>query len=166
MEPVPPERMPGEYKLEGTAAHDAALDELIANASHVVRIFDRRLTGAFNSPHRFELMRTLLLANRRNRISIVLHDSANVERDCPRLMMLLKQFTHGFFIHRTLPDARRVYDPFAIADDARFVHRFHYDNPRGAASIGDLNATRFLLKRFDDIWQASVPAVTAYKAGL
>jgi len=166
MEPVPPERMPGERKLEGIAAYDDALDELIANATHTVRIFDRRIGAAFNTQRRCDLLRRLLLAKRTNRVRIALHETANVVRDCPRLLLLLKQFSHGLAIYQTLPAARRVYDPFAIADEARFVHRFHYNDMRGAATVGDVAATQTLLKRFDEIWQASAPAVTASISGL
>ena len=166
MEPVPPERMPGERKLAGNAAYDDALDELIANATHSVQIFDRRLTASFNSVRRYELLRTLLLAKRTNRVRIVLHDTRNVVRDCPRLMLLLRHFGHGVAVHQTLPAARRVYDPFAIGDAARFVHRFHYNDVRAVATVGDVAATQLLLKRFDEIWLASAPAVTAGTSGL
>ena len=166
MQTVPPERMPGERKLEGLAAYDAALDELIANASRIVRIFDHGIGRNFNSPRRYDLMRRLLLAGCNHRVRIVLHDAANVVRDCPRLITLLKHFSHGLAIHQTLPAARRVYDPFAVADDTRFVHRFHYSAVRGVATIGDIAATSLLIKRFDEIWEASTPAVAATTIGL
>ncbi len=166
MQPVPPERMPGERMLEGKIACEQALDELIANAAHTVRIFDKNIGRGFNSPQRYELLRQLLLARRTNRVYIVLHETANIARDCPRLILLLRQFSHAVSIHQTLPDARRVYDPFAVADDARFVHRFHYDNVRGVAMVGDIAATGLLLKRYDEIWQASAPAVAATTLGL
>ena len=166
MQPVPPERMPGERKLEGTAACEQALDELIANAAHTVRIFDKSIGRGFNSPQRYELLRQLLLARRTNRVYIVLHDTANITRDCPRLIMLLKQFSHGMRIHQTLRVARGVYDPFAVADDTRFVHRFHYDIARGVATVGDLADTQLLIKRFDEIWQASAPSIAATTVGL
>jgi hypothetical protein len=166
MQPVPPERMPGERTLEGLAAYEAALDELIANAAHTVRIFDRSIGRGFNSPQRCELLRQLLLANRTNRVYIALHETANIIRDCPRLMLLLKQFSHGVSIYQTLPAARRVYDPFAVADDTRFVHRFHYADIRGVATVGDVAATQLLLKRFEEIRQASAPSVAATTVGL
>lgn len=158
--------MPGERKLAGLADYEAALDELIANAGVTVRIFDRSIGRAFNSPQRFELLRQLLRAKRTNRVHIALHETANVTRDCPRLIVLLRQFSHNLFIYQTLPAARRVYDPFAVADDARFVHRFHYDDMRGVATVGDVAATQLLIKRFDEIWQASVPSVSATTVGL
>ena len=166
MQTVPPERMPGERILEGFAAYDAALDELIANSTQIVRIFDHSIGSNFNSPHRYELLRRLLLTGRTRRVHIVLHDATNIVRDCPRLIMLLKRFSHGLAIHQTLPAARRVYDPFAVGDDTRFVHRFHYSDVRGVATIGDVAATSLLIKRFDEIWEASALAVVATTIGL
>lgn len=166
MEPVPAERMPGERKLEGTVAYEQALDELIANSAQTVRIFDRSIGRGFNSPQRYELLRQLLLARPTNRLFIVVHETDNITRECPRLIMLLKRFSHCIRIHRTLSPARRVYDPFAVGDDLRFVHRFHYNDPRGVATVGDVAATNLLLKRFDEIWQASTPGVSATTIGL
>ena len=158
--------MPGEKRLEGLAAYDAALDELLANAGQIVRIFDQGIGRNFNSPQRYDLLRQVLLAGRNHRVRIVLHETSNVVRDCPRLIMLLRQFSHGLAIHQTLPAAKRVYDPFAVADDTRFVHRFHYSDVRGVATIGDVAATSLLIKRFDEIWEASTPAVAATTIGL
>ena len=166
MEPVPPERMPGERKLEGMGAYETALDELIANTQKIVRIFDRNIGRAFNTPRRADLLRKLLLAGRTHRVYIVLHDTSNIVRDCPRVMLLCKQFSHGLFIRQTLPAARRVYDPFAIGDDARFVHRFHYDDIRGVATNGDVASTNLLLRRFEEIWATSTLGVAATTLGL
>jgi len=166
MEPVPPERMPGERKLDGLAAYETALDELIANTTQTLRIFDKNIGRAFNTPQRADSLRRLLLASRTHRVCIVLHETSNIVRDCPRLMLLLKQFSYAVFIHQTLPAARRVYDPFAIGDDTRFVHRFHYNDVRGVATIGDVAYTSLLLKRFEEIWAASAQAVAATTIGL
>ena len=166
MEPVPPERMPGERKLEGISAYEQALDELIANTSHTVRIFDKSIGRGFNSPQRYDLLRQLLLTRSTNRLYIVVHETDNITRECPRLITLLKRFSHCIRIHRTLSAAQHVYDPFAIADDARFVHRFHYNDLRGVATVGDVAATNLLLKRFDEIWLASTPGVSATTIGL
>jgi hypothetical protein len=158
--------MPGERALDGHAAYEAALDELIANAAHTVRIFDKSIGRSFNTPQRYEPLRRLLLASRANRVYIVLHTTSNIVRDCPRLMLLVKHFSHNLFIHQTLPAAKSVYDPFAVADDARLVHRFHHADRRGVASVGDVAATQLLLKRFEEIWQSSAQGVTATTIGL
>jgi hypothetical protein len=46
------------------------------------------------------------------------------------------------------------------------VHRFHYADIRGVATVGDVAATQLLLKRFEEIWQASAPSVAATTVGL
>jgi len=158
--------MPGERKLAGLAEYDAALDELIANATRTIRIFDKSLGRNFNTPRRYELPPAFLLASRINRLQIVLHDTSNVGRDCPRLMTLLKRFNHGIAIQQTLAAARNVYDPFAVADDTRFVRRFHHSDLRGVATIGDIAASSLLVKRFSEIWEASAPSLAATTIGL
>lgn len=166
MEAVADGQMPGERPLNGQAEYDAALDELLVNARHTVCIFEWRIAGNYNTPQRHELLRRLLLASPNHRVHLVLHEAGNVVRDCPRLVNLLRQFSAGLSIHRTLPPARHVTDPFAIADDTRFVRRFHHEQPGGTASVGDLAATRTLLKRFEELRQASTPAVHATTIGL
>jgi hypothetical protein len=37
---------------------------------------------------------------------------------------------------------------------------------RGAATVGDVAATSLLVKRFDEIWEASTPSVAATTIGL
>ena len=166
MQPVAPQRMPAERQLQGFGAYEEALDELLANCERAVRVFDRAIGASFNSPHRYELLRRVLLARRSNRIRIALHETSNIVRDCPRLMMLLRQFSSQLSIHQTLPAARGAQDAFVIGDDSRFVRRFHHEDPRGVAGVGNLADTRFLSKRFEEIWEASAPALTATVLGL
>jgi len=158
--------MPGERALEGPAQYDTALDDLLSAARRTVRIFEYVAGRNYNTLRRQESLRRLLLARRTNRVCIVLHDAGNIVRDCPRLVALLRQFSHNLSIHQVLPAAKHVYDPFAIADDTRFVHRFHYEDMRGVESIGDIAGTRLLIRRFDEIWATSVPAVAATIIGL
>jgi hypothetical protein len=153
-------------KLEGLAAYEAAVDALIQSAQRNLRIFDRCLSREYNSLRRSELLRSFLLASRVNRLQIVVHDAANLQRDCPRLLNMLRHFSHSIAIHRTQPRAQRVYDPFSVADDHSYLHRFHYDQPRAVLSSGDVTGAQELLARYDEIWEASTPAIGATTLGL
>jgi len=157
---------PSQQKLDGIAAYETAIDTVIASAQRNLRIFDRSLSREYNSPRRYDLLRDFLLASRVNRVQIVVHEPDAIHRDCPRLVNLLKQFSHALAIHRTQPRARRVYDPFLLADDVSYVHRFHYDQPRGVLALGDLNGGQELLGRYEEIWEASDPALSATTLGL
>jgi hypothetical protein len=157
---------PTHRRLEGNAEYDAAMDQLLARPARMLRLFDRHLGPAFNSPRRHDTLRSFLLARRSNRIQIVVHDSANLWRDCPRLINLLRSFTHAIEIHETEPQAKGVYDPFAIGDDRDYLRRFHYEDSRGLLALDDPQGAQGLIRRFEEIWEASAPSTSATTLGL
>ncbi len=157
---------PQHTPLFGDAEYDAALDTALAKAQQSVRIFEHTLGRGYNSPQRFDLLRRFLLASRRNRLQIVVHEPHAIDRNCPRILNLLRLYGHAMSIHETHSNAKSVYDPFTVVDDHSFVHRFHCDETRGLLALDDPLGTHALAKRFDEIWEASSPAVSATTVGL
>jgi hypothetical protein len=157
---------PRHTRLEGTTDYEAALDTVIARATHRLRVFDRALGPRFDTARRHELLRNFLLANRANRIQIVLHHVDHIVRDCPRLLGLLRSRSGSISIHQTLPDAQGVYDPFAVADECDFVHRFHYEDTRSVLALDDPHGARQFVERFEGILSASRLAPAATPLGL
>ena len=156
-----------EYRrFEGMREYEAVIDGLIPRTLRAIRVFDNVLTRAWNSSARHEALRQFLLANRTNRLLIVVHDVAPIERECPRMVELIQQFGTAVRIHQTLTPAKGVYDPFVLFDANHYVHRFHYRHLRAAQGINDVAGTQLLLNRFDEIWEASVLGVTAGTSGL
>jgi len=152
--------------LTGFRDYESAVDRVITMALGRIRIFDRRLCADYNATLRIDAMRTFLLANRANRISIVVHDAERIRVDCPRLVSLQRQFANAISIHRTLSLARGVYDPFCVADGSHYARRFHFDSMRGAIALNDAEGAAELVRRFDEIWEVSQAAVTATTLGL
>ena len=152
--------------LASLKEYHAAIDGLIASALGRIRIFDRRLGSEYNSAARIDAMRAFLLANRANKISIVLHEVDRIRLDCPRLVTLQRQFASALGIHRTLSIARGVYDPFCVADGSHYARRFHFDTLRGMLAHNDAENAAELVRRFDEIWEVSQPAVMATTLGL
>ncbi len=157
---------PEEHPLSGAAEYDAAIDRLIERALGRIRIFDRELGRSCNTRARSEALRRFLLAEKANRVDIVLHDADRIRIDCPRLITLQRQIPQGIRIHRTLPPARGVYDPFCVIDGSHYARRFHFDNPRGILVLNDADGAGLLVQRFAEIWEASRPAVTGTTLGL
>jgi hypothetical protein len=153
-------------KLNGLAEYEAAMEQLLARVQRTLRIFDQHLTRSFDTPARHDLLRAFLLRSRANRIQVVLHDASNLPRDCPRLMHLLRQFSHALAIQQTQAHARRVYDPFALADERDHLHRFHYDDARALLVLDDPPATQPFVERFQELWEASEPAASGTTLGL
>ena len=154
-------------QLNSTADYTKAIDTLIELARRRLRIFDYNLEdGGYTTLRRYELLRTFLLASHTNRLEIVLHDTDYLARFCPRMLNLFKQFSHAITIEETTPQAKSIYDPFSIADETCFLHRFHYDSPRALLAINDIEGSHVLIKRFEEIHAASAPAITATTLGL
>lgn len=156
-----------EYRrFEGMREYEAIIDRVIPMTLRYIRIFDKSLSRSYNSPQRFELLRQFLLANPLNRLMIVLHETGHLDRECPRMLTLLQQFSYAVSIRETLPPAKHVYDPFVIFDASHYVHRFHYDHLRAAQGTNDVVGAQQLLDRYGEIWEASAPAVSANVSGL
>lgn len=154
-------------QLNGIEEYCAALDTLIDSARRHLRIFDYNLEdGGYSSLQRHDRLRAFLLRNRANRLEIVLHDTDYLTRFCPRLLSLLKQFSHAVTIMETTPQAKSIYDPFAVADQAFFVHRFHYDGPRALLALNDVAGSHTLIKRFEEIKEASELTISPTTLGL
>ncbi|MCC6609334.1 MAG: hypothetical protein IT515_06620 [Burkholderiales bacterium] len=145
----------------------AAFDALLAAARKELRIFDPNLSQLdLNGPARAERLRQFMLASRENRLFVALHDIDYVTRAAPRFMNLLAQFSAGISVHRTEGDAARAQDCFVLADAENLVRRPVAAQPRGVVVANDQKECQSIRERFDEIWQSSVPAVSATKLGL
>ena len=153
--------------LDGIVDYTAALDTLCKLARHSLCLFDKNFDGlGFNTEARYETLRGFLLANPANRLFVLAHDTRYLSTLCPRMMMLLHQFGSGMFIHQTPPHLHQVTEPFSVADDAHYVRRFHFDDPRGILAQHDLENARVLKSRFMEMWTASHPAASTTRLGL
>ena len=129
-------------------------------------IIDRTLNRAWNGSARIELLHQFLLADRTNRLLIVLHDTRPLGIACPRLIGLAQQFSHACSIRETLRAAKHVQDPFVISDGSHYVHRFHYDHLRAAQGTHDVIGAQQLIERFAEIGECAGPPLAANVTGL
>ena len=165
--PQPSESKPSYRPISSMAESNAAIAEVIAAAQRTVRIFDFSLANrGFNSPARYDALRHLLVTGRAHRILIALHEPEHLERECPRLLMLLRQFPMSIEIHRTISLARNAMDPFVLADDHSVWHQLHHMQPRAIVALHSPVDAIPILQRFDEIWDHSEPAVSATTTGL
>jgi hypothetical protein len=163
-----PHNLPNaEYRrFEGMREYEALIDQMIPRTLRTIRVFDRSLARGYNTPERYELLRQFLLASRVNRVMIALHDMSRIERECPRMLTLLQQFSYAVSIRETLQPAKLVYDPFVIFDASHYLHRFHYDHLRAAQGTNDVLGAQQLIDRFTEIWEACGPALSSNVSGL
>jgi hypothetical protein len=158
---------PSYRPIFGTADSLAAIDEVVSAAQRTLRIFDITLANrGFNTPARAEKLRGLLVSGRAHRLLIALHETDGLERECPRLLALLRQFPMSIEIHRTIGQARNATDPFVLADDHSLWRQMHHEQPRAIVALHSPADVVPIVQRFDEIWELSEPAVSATTLGL
>ena len=144
-----------------------ALDRLAGLAQRELRIFDADFSELkIDSPQTHERLRAFLLGGRDNRLYIAAHDTDYIRDHCPRLLDLLRQFSDRMFIHQTEGDATRAQDSFVLADKRHVLRRPVQAQPRATLKLNDEHESQGMYLRFSEIWDSSVPAVSATTSGL
>jgi hypothetical protein len=153
--------------LEGEQEYAAAISEVIEKAQRNLHIFDIDLSsGGYQTVQRFEALRDFMARSRSSTLTFVLHDTSFFERHCPRLMNLLKLFSHRITVLQTREQGRSATDPFLIADEMHYVHRFHADGTRSKLCLDDHAGAKALEERFQQLLETAQPAVSATTLGL
>jgi hypothetical protein len=140
---------------------------LLGLARRDLRIFDPDLsTLDINSPGHIGMLARFLRESRASRVLVALHDVEHVTRRCPRLIALLGSYTGRISINRTEGDAAKVQDCFVLADGEHLVRRPVTTQTRGVLVTDDPGECQPMLERFDEIWESSLPGVSANTTGL
>ena len=154
-------------RFDTNEAFQAAVDRLMEQPGRELRVFDP--DGAalrLNDPQRIARLDRFLLSSRTRRLYLVVHDTGHLTRQCPRLLTLLRRFSHAMQINRTHEEIREVQDAFLLLDGMHYVRRPVARLFRGAMGLGDENEGQALRGRFGEIWSASYPAVSSTTVGL
>ncbi len=160
----PPE--PRHERIDTRAGLEAGIAQVLPLARRRILVFARSLGHEWNQDLRVDTLRRFCLDSRRNQARILVHDPQPAYRNCPRLLGLLRQFSHVVAIHETHYQAKGVYDPFVLAEDRHYLHRFHFDQPQGILGLEDPIGAKPLLDRFEELWANSEPAISATTLGL
>ena len=147
--------------------YQIALDQLMATAEHCIRIYDHDLqVGDFNSKARCERLHDFCLAGGARRIEVLLDDTAYVQNRCPRLMTLLRDFSHVIEIRQTEPDSERPDYGFALGDWSAVLKRFDKDAMHGQFDPDDAASAAMLHQQFDLLWQRAAARLASTTLGL
>jgi hypothetical protein len=154
-------------QFETEADFQRAADRLLAAPGRELRIFDPDLSALkLNAPQRVEQLRQFLAASRTRRISIVVHDTGHLTRECPRMMALLARFAHAIQVNCTHEEIRNIQDSFLVIDQHHYLRRPVAQLFRGALGLHDETEALAMRGRFMEIWSASFPGVSASTLGL
>jgi hypothetical protein len=153
-------------RFESHREYELLFDAMIPQTASLIRVFERALKPAWNDKSRMELLRRFFLADRANKMLMVLHVTDNLERELPRLTELAGDFSHALKIRQTPKMAHHIYDPFAVFDASHYLHRFHHAHMRAAQGIHDAEGAQQLLDRHEELWEVSATVAPASASGL
>ena len=154
-------------QFDGATDYIEALDTVCALATRTLCIFENDFSDiGFNSEKRYDILHRLLVSSPVNRLYLLAHDTRYLAQNCPRMTMLLRQFSHNMQIYRTPQHLLNISEPFAVADETHYVRRFHFDDTRGILAQNDPQGALALHSQFMEIWSASRPGVSASTTGL
>lgn len=159
---------PPDYELfESETAFQAAVDRLLAQSGRELRVFDPDLAALrLNAPERIAGIERFLQASGTRRLYLATHDTDHLTKYCPRMMGLLKRFSHAIQIQCTHQEICALRDSFLVLDALHFVRRPEAAFWRGVICLDDRNEAYAMRARFLDIWAASYPAVPPTTLGL
>jgi hypothetical protein len=154
-------------RFDSAEGFQNAVERLLGQPGRELRVFDP--DGAalrLNDSSRVGALERFLAASRTRRLYLVLHDTDQLTRHCPRMLGLLARYSHAIQIHRTAEHIREIQDAFLVLDSQHYVRRPAASFYRGAMGLGDETEALAMRQRFQEIWEASFPAVSATTAGL
>jgi len=164
---APASATPERALLQARSDYQRGFGRLLGLVRRELRIFDPDLSELdINSAERIEALARFLLGGPDRRILIALHGVDYVSKRCPRLVALLGIYASRIFIYQTIGDAAKVQDCFVLADGDHLVRRPVTAQPRGVLVIGDPKECQPMRERFDEIWESSIPGVSANTTGL
>jgi hypothetical protein len=160
------ELIPNQVVL-GERNYEEATALLLVQAKRELKIFDPDLSrGAYQSLRVHEVLNDFLARDPMNRVTIIVHDGQFLTSHCPRLLELMKRYSHSMTVYLTDEQAKVAQDAFVLADNADYLHRFHIDHARFKYALGDVPATRPLHERFDQLLEATHSRLSAVAVGL
>jgi hypothetical protein len=149
------------------AAYLQALDDVLAGANREVCIFDTDLKKLeLDTRARSDALAAFLAGGQDRKLRVVVHDLDHLTRYSPRLMTLLKRYSHCFSVRQSPESLRNLDDCLFLVDGVSAVIRFHADFFRGKKLVEQPVEVHDWQQRFEDLWLESLPGASATHIGL
>lgn len=147
------------------AGFQAALESCLSRSRLTLAMFDPDFgSWELGSARTDALLRTFLRHG--GRLRLAAHGNARVERDAPRFLRLLQDYSHLIECRLTNRSIAHLTDSFCIGDEQHLVRRFHSDYFRGEANFHAPSSTQTELERYQTIWAETRPGLQAGVTGL
>ena len=145
----------------------AALDRLLAIASHKIWIYDEDLCSLkLESTSRMQQIQRVLQGGHNDVLRIAVRNAKPIRQQHPLLVNLLSTCAHLAKVQETAPQLAHLRDSMILVDDKHALVRFEQDLPRSNLLIDETDEVRSSLTRFNEIWSEGGDSVSSITLGL
>lgn len=147
--------------------HDSSLQKILLLATRALRIFDEDLSRLkLETPDAVDFLSSLLNADTRHTLQIVVRNAEPFRRYSPRLMKLLATHAHNMSVVECPPHLASLSDSLFIVDNAHALVRFHKDSARSKVIVDSAEQCAPYIQRFGEILSEGGERVSASALGL
>ncbi|MCP5269435.1 MAG: hypothetical protein H6943_10450 [Zoogloeaceae bacterium] len=140
---------------------------LLAQAEHSISIFDADLSALrLEQPETSAALTRFFRSTPSTLVRISIRNPAPLRNSHPRLLELLRLFSHKLEIRETPAQLSNLSDSILLVDNTSALIRFHNDHPRSKEIIASSELCRPYQKRFEDIWSEGGNQIFATVTGL
>jgi hypothetical protein len=162
---APGQAAPVAIKFSSHAEFEAQLRECIGRARGTLQMFDPDFAVFHLGSIEIDALLRKFLHDG-GQLMMVMHSTRELERNAPRFLMMLRDYTHRMEVRVSSRSLHHLTDSFCIADHRHIVRRFHSDHIRGEAAFDDPHACDVSSERFTGIFAESQPGLHAATTGL
>ena len=144
---------------------DAHLRSCLQAAEHTLELFDPDFAVFGLGSSEIDALLRVFLA-RGGVLRLALHTAAHVERHDPRLLRLVRDYSHAVECRATPKALHNLTDSFCLVDRRHVLRRFHRDHMRGEMAFDTPGSVDIPLHRFDAIWAESRPTLQPTITGI
>ena len=156
-----------EQRFDTYREYSNAIRQTLEAAQGELCVFDPDLARiGLESSEGVAQIERLLLAKPEARLRIVVHDTTHLESRSPRLLDLMRHFSHCTEVRQSPDDLRNLTECYLLTHNDTGVVRFHRDWPRGKWFVANPDEAGTWLSRFKQLWECSMPAVPPTLLGL
>lgn len=135
-----------------------AITKMVQQCKKTIEIVSRELDPPFFDTEEFvEACKKMVLANRNAKIRIIVFEPQAIVRRGHRLVNLAGTLSSFFEFRKPGHEHTDFNEALFITDNTGYVHRPNTERFEGVVNFNDKRQSKYLLHKFDEIWERSTP---------
>ncbi|MCH7695364.1 MAG: hypothetical protein IIB73_03580 [Proteobacteria bacterium] len=143
-------------QIDNRKLNHIAITKMAQQCKRTIEIISRELDPPFFDTEEFvEACKKMILANRNARLRIIVFEPQAIIARGHRLLNLAGTLSSFFEFRKPDQEYSNFNEALFITDSTGYVHRKNTERFEGIVNFNDKRQSRYLLQKFDDIWEKS-----------